>query len=289
MNLAYIISAYKSPLLLSRLVHKLNTDTASFFIHVDKKTDSAIFSEIKHLLNGLDNVYFLERHTCYWGGFGHVAATIKGIREVHQKKINYDYVILLTGQCYPVKSNQEIQRFFEKANNKSFLEYYPVGSNRKKRIERWYFHLFSRYYFTFPNKLMPLPIKRFNAKVHEPYYSGSSYWCLHKECIEYILHFTNSAAAKNKEFIDFFRTVYISDEFFFQTLLLNSPLSENIVNDNLRFIKWPPGHYVPSPSVLNQMDFDNIMSSEKLFARKFDLTQDSKILDMLDEAAETQN
>ena len=44
MKIAYIITAYKLPDLLVRLVQRLNTEETSFFIHVDKKTDEEIIS-----------------------------------------------------------------------------------------------------------------------------------------------------------------------------------------------------------------------------------------------------
>ena len=39
-RIAYIISAYKLPQQVSRLVHRLQTETSSFFVHVDKKADA---------------------------------------------------------------------------------------------------------------------------------------------------------------------------------------------------------------------------------------------------------
>jgi hypothetical protein len=41
MNLAYIISAYKLPDQLTRLVNRLATDTAHFFVHVDGNAEDA--------------------------------------------------------------------------------------------------------------------------------------------------------------------------------------------------------------------------------------------------------
>lgn len=149
MYIAYIISAYKHPLQLARLVHKLNSNLVCFFIHVDQRTDLKTFNQMKHLLEKFSNVYFLDRHDCYWGDFGHVNATIKGIKAVDRTCVNYDYVILLTGQCYPIKSNEAIFDFFKKNKGMSYMTHYPPGKDRMKRIERWHFHLFSRTYFFF--------------------------------------------------------------------------------------------------------------------------------------------
>jgi len=283
MNLSYIISAYKYPIQLARLVNKLNTNEVSFFIHVDKKTSPIIFDQIHALLSHLSNVYFLDRHNCYWGDFGHVEATIKGLRAGFKEGINFDYAILLTGQCYPIKSNVEIKQFFETHQGKSFIKYYPVESrNWSQRIDRWHFRFSSRGYVSFPNRYLPLPIKRPSTKLFKPYFRGSSYWCLSRECIKYVLDFIDDDLASGGKFMRFFNGVYIPDEFFFQTILLNSTLKEKVVNEDLWFIKWAEGNYVPNPSILD-VSPDEMLSSQKLFARKFDLNQTSTLLDKIDE------
>src|SRR5689334_22760176 len=101
MNIAYIILAHKYPQQLIRLVDRLNEDETSFFIHVDQKTNNEIYQEMFKGLSKYQNVYFLNRHKCYWGGFGHVLASIEGIQEIFDRNISCEYIKLLTGQCYP--------------------------------------------------------------------------------------------------------------------------------------------------------------------------------------------
>ena len=122
---------------------------------------------------------------------------------------------------------------------------------------------------------MPFPKRKF-PKGFKPF-GGSSYWCLSRECIEYVHNFIN----QNNEFVDFFRYVLIPDESFFQTIILNSPLRNSVNNNNLNYIRWIPK--APSPIILGKSDFEQIISSEKLFARKFDLNKDADILDMIDQ------
>ena len=82
MRLAYVISAYKNLDQLARLVRRLHTDETNVVVHVDKKTDDQAYSMLVTALGDLPSVHLLERHTCHWGGFGHVRATLKGIREL---------------------------------------------------------------------------------------------------------------------------------------------------------------------------------------------------------------
>jgi hypothetical protein len=83
----------------------------------------------------------------------------------------------------------------------------------------------------------------------------------------------------NPDYVRFFGHVLIPDELFFQTIIMNSELRGSIENDNLRFLDWSRD---PRPAVLVQKDLPALLSSHKLFARKFDERIDSSILDLLD-------
>jgi hypothetical protein len=86
----------------------------------------------------------------------------------------------------------------------------------------------------------------------------------------------------NPAFVNFFKYVDIPDEMFFQTIILNSPFKESVINDNLVYIDWenPNPSY---PRTFVKTDFEILVSSSKLFARKFDVSRDADILDMIDQ------
>jgi hypothetical protein len=280
MNLAYIISAYKLPDQLTRLVNRLATDTTHFFVHVDRSADDAIYSRMVSPMARLGNVHFLDRHRCPYGGFGHVKATLKGINELFRRRIPFDYAILLTGQDYPLRSNEEIADFFTDHERQSFIDHFPLPFDEwdlggMDRIDSWHVRLGGQHFrFRGPAKLgvtrrFPLGLRPFG---------GSAYWCLTRECIDYIVRFLQNAPRYSR----FFKYVNVPDEIFFQTIVLNSPLRDLVVNDDLRYIEWRERAIAGGPAVLGRGDFNRIMSSPKLFARKFDMTDDAEILDMID-------
>ncbi len=87
--------------------------------------------------------------------------------------------------------------------------------------------------------------------------------------------------SENPKYISFFNRVFISDEFFFQTLLLNSPFKQAAVNEDLRFADWEnPNPIVPA--TLLEADFERLQNTHHLFARKFDAARDSAVLDLID-------
>jgi hypothetical protein len=272
-NLAYIISAYQRLGQVARLVRRLHTDGVQFFVHVDRKTDASDYRALTESLRDLDSVHFLERHRCHWGGFGHVRATLKGIDELLSRGDAFDYTILLTGQDYPIKSNLYLDRFFEAQQPKSFMGVSPLPSpswsprGGLDRIE--YAHL--RFY----GRHVRFPFRRAFPTGLRPY-GGGAYWALSRECIEYVGDFVH----RRKDVVKFFRHVDIPDEIFFHTILMNSPLRETIVDDNLRYIDWSRSR---RPAILHTGDLEALRASPKLFARKFDVHQDEDVLDLIDQ------
>lgn len=295
--IAYIISAYKYPGQLLRLVSRLQAEQTYFLIHYDQQASDAEFRQLVDGWRGQANVQLLERHPCHWGDFAHVRATLKGIAEIVRQQISCDYVVLLTGQDYPIKSNAEIRQFFAAQNGKSFMRYAPLAAATAHlpgegldRIERWHFRLFNRrigfplqrrFAHWLPRWLSAglhavLPRRRRFLAGFVPY-GGSSYWCLSRQCIDYLHDFTTT----HRQFVKFFRRVHVADELFFQTALLNSPLRESVVNDDLRYIVWPflGAHH---PAILTQADIPALKQSAALFARKFDMTADVESLNIID-------
>jgi hypothetical protein len=108
-------------------------------------------------------------------------------------------------------------------------------------------------------------------------YGGGAYWCFARPLVDYVQRFVTTS----RDYVRFFEHVLIPDELFFQTLIMNSPLRDSIVNDNLRYLDWSRE---PAPAVLGVGDLDRMLRSDKLFARKFDETVDRDVLDRLDEA-----
>ncbi|MFN6567620.1 beta-1,6-N-acetylglucosaminyltransferase [Dendronalium sp. ChiSLP03b] len=282
MEIAYIISAYKYPQQLIRLVNRLNVDKTSFLIHVDKKTNNEIYQEMVQGLSKYSNVYFLERHKCYWGDFGHVLASIKGIKKIFDSQISCDYIKLLTGQCYPIKSSQQIRDFLKQINYYSLVNFFPLpsdvwikgGEHRGgiDRIEYFYFNLFNK---RFQASLFQYQLKRKFPKDFKPF-GGSSYWCFSRELAEYV----NNFVSQNLCFTNFFKNVAVPDEIFFQTIIMNSPFKEKIINNCMTYTQWLDSS--DSPEILGINDFNKLSQSSCLYARKFDASQDSQILDLID-------
>jgi hypothetical protein len=298
MRIVFIILAHKLPEQLVRLVRKLDTESSWFLIHVDKRTDSKTFRKMKEPLSTCQNVFFLDRHVSNWGDLGILKATLKGIYKIRTLGLQFDYVINLSGQDYPLKSNHQIRRYLEQHEGQTFMEYFALPDDHWKRengglnrVVYWHFYWRgqcysirrnSRFVALLSNLLGPvlsakLPLERKIPGDLKPF-GGSAWWCISKDCIEYLVEIME----KEYRLIKFFQHVYIPEELFYQTVLLNSPLKNLIVNDDLHYIIWPDTKS-DHPFLLQKHDFDGFIHTDKLFARKFDSTLDAEVLDMIDE------
>lgn len=278
LKLAYIISAYKLPENLLRMINRLNTTGSNFIIHVDKNSPRETFEEMQFGLNDFNNVHFMQRHKSPYRGFGHVRTTLKGLKYLNQNNIDYDYVFVLTGQDYPIKSNNYINKYLNNNYGKSFIEHFSMPTNNWEnggmdRLEYYYIH--SRNGFRrIPRSKIPWNKTKIPSTIKP--WGGSGYFTIFKKHASYLLDFIN----KNPKFVNFFKHTDIPDEIFFQTILLNSKHKNDLINDDIRYIDW--SNPEECPSVLRAGDFNNIKKSKDLIARKADMKIDSNILDMID-------
>ena len=271
-RIAYIVSAYKLPAQLERLLRQLDAPGATFAVHVDRKTSRATWDEMVSRCRDLD-VVWLSRHRSQWGGFGHVRATLKGIDHIVGNDIPFDYAVLLTGQDYPLRPPVEIASHLGATNGRSFMRHLPLpwapwgARGGLDRIEDWHVITYRRLH-------LALPLRRKIPGGLDPY-GGSAYWCLSRT----LIHFVHGYLRQNPDYVRFFEHVFVPDELFFQTIIMNSQLRDTVDNDDLRYLDWTRE---PAPAVLTLADLPAILGSGQLFARKFDETVDSTVLDALD-------
>jgi hypothetical protein len=270
-RIAYVISAYRRPEQLVRLVHRLAGDDVRFFVHVDSKTREPVFRSMIDGLASLETVSFLPRHACHWGGFGHVRASLKGIAAIVESGFDPDYTILLSGQDYPIKPNRAIREFLAEREGRSSFMHFPLPAPHwtgggLPRFRDW--HLRWR------RLHVRIPLRRTIPLGLDPW-GGSAYWIMSHRALDVVHAFVE----EQLEYVRFFAHVDIPDEIFFQTILLNSPLADECDDIRLHYTEWGR---TPAPAVLVASDYPHLADSPCLFARKFDPEVDSGVLDLID-------
>lgn len=280
MRLAHLILAHKNSEQVKRLIQALAHEQCDTYIHLDAKAD---IREFEHLA-ALPQVHFIrQRHLVRWGAYSLVEATVQGVREILASGIAYDFINLLSGQCYPIKPAEAIHGFFAQHPGRSFFAYEALGSDwwqhATRRIEQ-YHTVYYRFRFQYVlegllNKL--LPKRRFPLPF--ALYGGTygTWWTMSRECAEYLVAFLD----QNNRLQRFSRYTWGADEFIISTILLNSPLKDTIVNDCYRYIDWSGGG--ANPKLLTVADAPALSRSDRLFARKFDTDHDAAVLDIIDQ------
>jgi hypothetical protein len=278
MILAYLILAHANPLQLKRLVQKLSNNITDIYIHIDAKANIADFM----IITALPNVYFItKREKVYWGAYSIVQATVNGFEQMMASGKPYDYITLLSGQDYPLKSNAAIVDFFKANPNKAFMEFYTVNDVWQEAIPRLTKYYLTNYPFAGSTKLEAI-LNRLLPKRQLPkdlVFVGRSQWfSITLAQAKYIV----TTLATNHKLRRYFTFTWGSDEFVFQTLLYNSPFKSQMVYNNLRYIDWSAGG--ASPKTFTIADAPVLLETDKLFARKFNEATDVEILNTIDAA-----
>ncbi len=277
MNTAYLILAHANPKQLERLVDRLAFPGVDIYIHIDKKAD---FTHFEFLKQRTYLFFIKERVKVAWGAYSIVQATVNGLKQIESTGIAYDIVHLISGQDYPLKSNQEISDFFASNKDKAFMHTLDVATEWQEAIPRVEYYHFTNFSFAgkfrlekFFRKLLPKRKMPGNLIA-----VGRSQWfSINMEHLRYILQYMD----EHPEFVRFFNLTWAPDEIVFQTILFASPFKTQMVNDNMRYIDWSGGG--ASPKTLTMDDKYSMANSGKLFARKFNQETDAKVLDWIDQ------
>lgn len=275
MRVACLIITYTSAKQIHRLVQKLDNGQFDFYIHVDKKIDLETHRE----LFNIQNVYFVkERVDIKWGSITSVNATINGLKQIDASGIKYDFINLMSGQDYPIKSAAYIIKFLKENIGKQFIHYkdfkdWPGAEQRMNQYFLTDLKIIGKFRLQW---LVNSFVKKRKLPEDITIYGYSTFWTLSQDCAMYIVDYLENHIS----FRQFFTYTFGSDELVYQTIIMNSAYKSAVVNNNYRYTDWSQGGY--RPKFLKTEDFENIIASDCLFGRKFNIDIDENILDMID-------
>ena len=284
MKICYLILCHTNEDQVASLIDQLSDDSVDIFVHVDKKAQG-------FKLPQRDNVYAVEdseRVDISWGDMGMVRATMKLI-DLAIEHGRYDYVALISGQCFPIKTNKEIFDFLNGNKGKNFIDVNlfddPAYSRMRKRIDLYYPSflrkrgllpkVLKRIYVTLTGgrgRTFKLFRRRLPCGMEFAY--GSSWWTLTYDALKWIRDYVR----QNEECLDFFENSLNPDESFFQMLFMLSPYSEER-EGILTYLEWEHGGN--HPRVLRECDVKALLSRPEMFARKFDIRVDASAIEVL--------
>jgi len=274
MKIAHLILAHKNPAQLERLLHNLQHPNAAFFIHLDKKIDATPFD---YLFKRPDTFPVHNRTKIYWAAYGTIQGILNGFAEIPKE---YDYINVISGQDFPLKSAGHIHQYIEERKGKEFITCMSIDGTsewgdvsprvRKYHLVNWRIpgrhRLADLMNAVLPPRKFPMDhelVGRFN------------WFTLSHSAVQYLLQFLKD----HPELIRYYKFCWGADEFIFSTILYNSHFKPHLT-DNLLYCYWAPGS--GHAKTLTAEDFETLKASDKLLARKFDMGVDEKIFDLLE-------
>lgn len=207
------------------------------------------------------------------GGVSQVQLELKLLEEAHSHE-HYDYYHLLSGVDLPLKSQDQIHSFFERNAGKEFVGVAHSFSDSLDIEQK------TRYYYFFvrfirkasllrkiPNLFLKvqqlLDIRRqYDVSLAK----GSNWFSITNALCEHILE-------RKSVILKRFKNTLCADEIFLQTEIVNSHFRDCLYDCEdqfkacMRKIDWIRGH----PYVWRDSDIDELLHSDRLFARKFSI------------------
>jgi hypothetical protein len=310
-KILYVIQTFKAPEQIYRLAQiiKMSSPASSIIISHDYTVSHLDVEPLQSL-----GAYVLKLNGKGGrGDFSMLEGYLDAIEWAYDQQLEFDWVINLSGQDYPTQPLSVIEQFLELTNYDGFLNYFEAFSNTKEnpwgsREGR------NRYLYQYWRSGLVTSKQTFQGKVLgrleraiegiQPFlrvfsiydcvmlganagspifddkflcYGGSYYHALSSECVGYLYDFSQ----KNPSVVEYYRRTVCPNESFIQTILINSGLF-NFYNDCKRYLDFASEDDTSRPRTLTSDDYPALIQDDVHFARKFEPTQDSKILDLLD-------
>ena len=277
---AYLIIAHHQPELLKMLCHLLDHPMHDIFIHIG--ANSFLNPDDFKDITTHSPIRFATRTAVEWGGYSQINCELVMLKtSLAANSEGYGYYHLLSGVDMPLKTADEIYNFFESNKGKEFVQTGLGDDQWNEKIKNRINH-----YCIFQEKAgrdNKLWQKRQDKLRHWQYtleidrtknlgktiLSGANWFSITHHLAQYVV--------SNEKWIKkHFNHSICADEVFLQTLINGTDFEQNLYHPMpqtegakacARYIDWKRG----APYTFTKADFDELINSGCMFARKFDI------------------
>ena len=282
---AYLITAHSKKAQLLNLLRLLDDPENDLYLHIDKKaqgfTEAEMIAAAPHC-----RVSFVPRLDARWGSETFIDAILSLVRLASEEE--HAFYHLLSGVDLPLKPQSEIRAFFNAHMGEEFVSFERETAKPdviEGRIARWHWQrpvdpLLKKFHRRVaPASIFLQRIIGVNRIKNAPvvFQKGGVWFSITHAMARY-------AVEEMPRYRAYYRHTSCADEIWLQTLVANSPFMQRRAymgfDDELaatmRYVDWSGGG--ASPRVLTSADFDMLMQSGMLFARKFDDAVDADVI-----------
>ncbi|WP_096786753.1 DUF5928 domain-containing protein [Rhodobacter sp. CZR27] len=269
-RVAYILLCHKDPEGIIAQAERLTAAGDFVAIHFDARAPREAYGRIRSALGANSSVTFAARRMkCGWGEWSLVAATLEAVRAAVTAFPRATHFYMLSGDCMPIKSADYIHDFLDREDAdhiESFdffrSDWIKTGIREERLIYRHFVNERSRrrlfYVLLDLQKRLGLA-RRIPAELQIQI--GSQWWCLRRRTVEVLLDFCE----RRPDVLRFFRTTWIPDETFFQTLVRHLVPGNEIRSRTLTFLMFTD---YGMPVTFYNDHYDLLVGQDYLFARK---------------------
>jgi hypothetical protein len=277
-KIAYILLCHKDPEGIIAQAQRLTAAGDCIAIHFDARSALKDFERIQAALASNPAVTFATRRIkCGWGEWSLVQATIYAVEAAVEAFPRATHFYMLSGDCMPTKTAEYAHQFLDR-NEVDYIESFDffasdwikTGIKEERLIYRHWFNerTQKKLFYASMTLQQRLGLAR---KVPQDIQMqiGSQWWCLRRRTVEWVLEFIR----KRRDVMRFFRTTWIPDETFFQTIVRHLVPEHEIRSRTLTFLMFTD---YGMPVSFHNDHYDLLLSQDYLFARK--ISPDAKDL-----------
>lgn len=268
-RIAFLLLCHKDPDAIIRQAQSLTATGDYMAIHFDARAPQTAFARIRDALGKNPNVVLAPRVRCGWGEWSLVEATRMAARAALDAFPRATHLYLLSGDCMAIKSAQYAHTFLD-GRDCDYIESFDyfqsdwikTGWKEERLVYRHWFNEREqpwRFYTMFELQKRLRLTRAIPADIEVMI--GSQWWCLRRRTMEEVLAFTDS----RRDVLRFFRTTWIPDETFFQTLVRHLIPEAEIDCRTLTFLMFSD---YGMPVTFYNDHYDLLLSQDFLFARK---------------------
>ncbi len=269
-KIAYILLCHKDPDAIIQQAERLTAVGDFMSIHFDARARIEDFERIKTALAGNPNVVLAKKRIkCGWGEWSLVQATLLAVEAAEKAFPRASHFYMLSGDCMPIKSAHYAHKVLD-ARDVDYIEsadfltsgWIKTGMKEDRLIYRHFFNerQNKRLFYGSLELQRRLGLSR-STPADLQIMIGSQWWCLRRRTIEAVLAFCK----KRPDVMRFFRTTWIPDETFFQTVVRHLVPEEELDSRTLTFLLFTD---YGMPANFYDDHYDLLLSQDFLFARK---------------------
>jgi len=290
MKLAFLILTHKEPDELFDKLLKYLDSFPSKVIVVHHDYSQSKFNE--KLVNKYDLQMVTPFFETKWGDVSKIDAIAAAYRKLFDVAPDFDWLITLSANCFPVKPHNQIEYFFKQSKHDYYMETHELGP-QFSGIYKWHYRtLFTKYLFSIPfisrklkfyKRAIRIPIKPSKTPFKDLVpFTGSDWYFLNNKGARFVLNLD----LPNHPLTQFLGRQNMAPdmnaspvEIIIQTLVKNNHELKGC-NNNYRYIDWTNSQNW-HPNTLTTKHLSNLNISEALFARKFDNQKSNDLINNL--------